>query len=203
VKVAHAFVGRGVVRRCLDHPEGDRVDADAVSCVLGGERARDSVETAFREGGQGRGRRASGVIYEAGCDVDDVAAALDDHLAYRSLGDLKEPGQVHGGDRGEVLGRVVREGLADEDARVVDQGVDPSEPPERLVDDALGGLCVGDVTLHGQDVGFLGGVDRARGRDDPVTSTSKRCCEARADALRRASDDRDFLRLAHMVHARR
>ena len=37
-----------------------------------------------------------------------------------------------------VVERVVREWLADEDPGVVDQGVDPSEPIERLLDHALG-----------------------------------------------------------------
>jgi hypothetical protein len=57
-----------------------------------------------------------------------------------ALGDVEEPGQVHGSDGGIVLGCVFGEGLADEDARVVDQAVDPSEPVERLLRDALGSL---------------------------------------------------------------
>jgi len=58
----------------------------------------------------------------------------------RALGDVEEPGEVHGGDRRVVVGRVVREGLADEEPGVVDQAVDPPEPIERLLRDALGRL---------------------------------------------------------------
>ena len=57
-----------------------------------------------------------------------------------ALGDVEEPGQVHGGDRGEVVGRVLRERLADVDPGHVDQAVDPPEPIERLLHDALRGL---------------------------------------------------------------
>ena len=66
---------------------------------------------------QRRGPGAVGVVDEAGADVDDVAAALGDHLPDDALGDVEEPGQVHGGDRGKVAEGVVGEGLADEDAR--------------------------------------------------------------------------------------
>ena len=50
------------------------------------------------------GRLAVGVVDQAGGDVDDVAAALGDHLRDRPLGDVEEPGQVHGGHRGVVVG---------------------------------------------------------------------------------------------------
>jgi hypothetical protein len=131
-------------------------------------------------------------VDDAGGDVDDVAAALVDHLPDRALGDVEEPGEVHGGDRGVVVGRVVREGLADEDPRVVDQAVDPSEPIERLLRDALGRLGFADVTLHGEVAGLVGGADRARGADDRVSGRSKPGDQPSADALRRARDDRDL-----------
>ena len=140
------------------------------------------------------GRSLLGVVDEAGGDVDDVAAALVDHLPDRALGDVEEPGQVHGGDRGVVVGRVIREGLADEDPGVVDQAVDPSEPIERLLHHALGRLGFCDVTLHGEVVGLVGGADRARGADDRVAGMTERGHQAGADALRGARDDRDLLR---------
>jgi hypothetical protein len=73
---------------------------------------------------------------------------------------VEEPGQVHGGDGGIVVGCVVGEGLADVDPRVVDQGVDPSEPVECLLDHASSGIDVCDVTLHRERVGLFGGRDR-------------------------------------------
>ena len=60
---------------------------------------------------------AVGVVDQAGGDVDDVAAALGEHLSDDGLGDVEEPGQVHRSDGGVVIERVVGEGLADEDAR--------------------------------------------------------------------------------------
>jgi hypothetical protein len=80
----------------------------------------------------------------------------------------KEPGQVHGGDRRVVVERVVGEGLADEDAVVVDEGVDPSEPIERPIDHALGGLGLCDVAPHAEQVRIIGGAKRARGAHDRV-----------------------------------
>ena len=118
-----------------------------------------------------------------------------DHLPDRALGDVEETGQVHRGDRGEVVGRVLGERLADEDPGVVDQAVDPSEPVERLLHHALGGLGVGDVTLHREEVGLVGGADRARGGHDRVAGPTEPGREACADALRGAGDDRDLLRL--------
>ncbi len=88
------------------------------------------------------------MVDEAGRDVDDVAAALRDHLCYRALGDVEETGQVHRGHHVVVGARVVGERLADEGPGVVDQRVDPREPVERLLDDAPSGLRLGEVTRN-------------------------------------------------------
>jgi hypothetical protein len=100
------------------------------------------------------------VVDEACRDVDDVTAALDDHLANYALRHVEEAGEVHGGDRVEVLRRVVGEFLADEDPGVVDQRVDSPEPVERLLDHALGSVRVGDVAADGEYVGRAGRLDR-------------------------------------------
>jgi hypothetical protein len=86
--------------------------------------------------------------------------------------------------------------LADEDLGVVDQRVDTPEPVERLLHHALGGVCVGDVTIHGEDVGVAGGRDRPRGGDDGVPGAVEGRRDARPDALRGAGDDRDLLGVA-------
>jgi hypothetical protein len=101
------------------------------------------------------------VVDEAGAHIDDMAAALADHLPDNALSDVEEPGEIHGGDRGIVVWRVVGERLADEDPGVIDQAVDPPEPIERPLHHALGGPGIGDVTLHGEVVGRIGGADRA------------------------------------------
>ena len=108
--------------------------------------------------------------------------ALGDHLPDRALRDVEEPGQVHGGDGGIVLGGVVGEGLADVDPRVVDQAVDPSEPVECLLDHTSGGVDVGDVTRHREKVGLVGGGDRPRGGDNGVSSMTECGRETGADS---------------------
>ena len=68
------------------------------------------------------------------------------------LRDVEEAGEI-GRELGvEVLGRVVGEGLGDEDAGIVDQRVDPPEPRDRLPNDALGGRRIADVAADRQDV---------------------------------------------------
>jgi hypothetical protein len=160
VSGGHRVVFRGVVHRRLDDAEGDGADAYAAPRILDRERARDCCQAALRQGRQRRRRPAPGVIDEAGRDVDDVAAALDGHLADRTLRDVEEAGEVHGGGRIEILLRVVGERLADEDSGVVDQRVDAPEPVERLLHHARRRARVGDVAIHSENVGLAGGLDR-------------------------------------------
>jgi hypothetical protein len=70
------------------------------------------------------GSLAIGVVDEAGGDVDDMAAPLLDHVWDDALSDVEEPHHVHIGDGHEVVERVIRKRFADEDAGIVDQGVD-------------------------------------------------------------------------------
>jgi hypothetical protein len=106
------------------------------------------------------------VVDQAGADVDYVPAALADHLSDGVLGDVKKAGQVHGRSLGVVGGSVFGEGLADIDAGVIDEGVDPTEPCQSLFDDLLGGLGLGDVARHGDVVRLAGRGDRQGGADD-------------------------------------
>jgi hypothetical protein len=57
-----------------------------------------------------------------------MAGTLTDHLSDDALGDVKEPGQVYRRYRPVVVDGVVGERLADENAGVVDQAVNPAEP---------------------------------------------------------------------------
>jgi NADP-dependent 3-hydroxy acid dehydrogenase YdfG len=61
-----------------------------------------------------------------------------------------------------------------------------------LVDHVLSGLRLGDVTRHGEEAPLRGGRDRTRGPDDRVPSADQGGCNACADALRGAGDDRDL-----------
>jgi hypothetical protein len=97
------------------------------------------------------------MVDEAGRDVDDVAAALYEHLLDCALGDVEETGEVDGNNGVEVVWWVVGERLADEDAGVADQRVDPPETVECLVRHAMSGFRLRDVTRHRDDVGFAAG----------------------------------------------
>ena len=88
---------------------------------------------------------------------------------------------------------VIGERLGDEDAGVVDQRVDAAEPRHGFRDHALGGLGIGDVAGDGQDVVIVRRLDRARGGDDAVVAVAIRLHQGRADALRCAGNDCDFL----------
>lgn len=67
------------------------------------------------------------MVDQAGGELDDVAAALAEHLLDGELGDAEEAGQVDTGHRVVVGLGVVGERLGDENAGVVDQGVDAAE----------------------------------------------------------------------------
>jgi hypothetical protein len=149
--------------------------------------AGDGVQPALGEGGKRRWGPAVGVLDEARSEVDDVAGALRGHLPDGSLGDVEEPGQVHGGGHRVVVERVVG---GDEDARVVDERVDPPEATERLIDHALGGLTLCDVAGDREQVRVIRRVNRSQGGDDGVAGAAKARDEARTDAARRAGDDR-------------
>jgi hypothetical protein len=56
---------------------------------------------------------------------------------------VKEPVQVDAGNGSEIDFCVVREGLRDEDPRVVDERVDPAKPLNGGGDDPLGGGTIG------------------------------------------------------------
>ena len=127
-----------------------------------------------------------------------MPVALFGHLSDRQLGDVEEPGQVHGGDRGVVLERVLREGLADVETGVFDQRVDPPEAIESQVDRTVRGLSFGDVAGDGDAFAVVvRGRKRPGDADDGIAGAAVPLDETGADALRRAGDDRD--RRAHVL----
>jgi hypothetical protein len=83
-----------------------------------------------------------------------------------------------------------------EDARVVDQGVDPAELGDAGRDHALGGGRVGDVALDGEDARVAGGGNGARGGDDGVAQLAVGVDDAGAETLRGTGDDCDLLVLS-------
>ncbi len=176
---------------CLDDAERDRVHAYAMCGVFDRQRAAGSDETPFGEGGQRGGTLAVRVVDQGRGDVHDVPTALLDHLPDRPLGDVEEPGQVHGRDRGIVLDRVLRERFADVDTGVVDQRVDPPESIAGLVDRTLRGFGVSDVASNRDVFVVVRSRERARDADDGISGATVASYKACADALGRAGDDHD------------
>src|SRR3954469_16336726 len=101
------------------------------------------------------------MVDEAGRDVYDVTAPLLEHGVQHALRYVEEPREVHADQRAELVVGVVGERLGDEDAGVVDQGVDAAETAQCLRDHAFGRGRVRDVAAYGHDVRVRGGRDRA------------------------------------------
>jgi hypothetical protein len=118
-----------------------------------------------------------------------MAAVLLQHLADGALGQPEESGEVDADDQRVVLGGVVDEWLGDEDACVVDQGVDAPEAINCLANDLVGGGLLGHVARDREDVRVLRRLDIERIRHDRPASLPVPVDEAGADSLRAARDD--------------
>jgi len=94
--------------------------------------------------------------------------------------------------RGEFGHRVLRERLGDKDARVVDERVDTTKPLDPGADRPFGRRPVGDIAGNSDDRIILRRFDRSRSCDHAIAALAIGADEGRADALRRAGDDRHF-----------
>src|SRR3954468_7396203 len=195
VQGGEELVGLLRVHGGLDGAGRDGVDADATGGVLDGEGLGGGLHTALGQRGQHGRDPGVRVVDQAGGDVDDVAAALGEQVRDGPLGEVEDAGDVDTRHGGVVLGGVLGERLGDEDARVVDHGVDAPEPLHGGLDDAPRGGRVGDVALDGEDVRVVHGCNGARGGDDGVAELAVALDEGGADALRGPGDDRDLLDL--------
>lgn len=92
-----------------------------------------------------------------------------------------------------VFSGVLGERLADVDAGVVHQRVDPAKSRDSFGNDTLGGRRITDITSYRQDVRVVRRLDRARGRDNAIAELSKRLHDFSAYALRRAGNDDNLL----------
>src|SRR5260370_34105252 len=81
------------------------------------------------------------------------------HLRNGPLGKQEESGQVDTDNSCIVFGGVLDKRLGDEDACIVNEGVDASEALERFADDLIGGGKLGDVSLDGEHGGVLAWLD--------------------------------------------
>ena len=109
------------------------------------------------------------MVHQAGRDVDHVPAVAWASMARdRGAGNLEEAAQVHTGDGVVVVVGVVGERFGDEDPRIVDHGVDPTEPLQGGIDDPLSDPGLRDVAGHRQHHRVVALGDRARVGDDGV-----------------------------------
>ena len=134
------------------------VALDVVLAVLGGDVLGQHLQAAL---GCGVGRDGlTAQLAHHGADVDDLAAALLDHVGDDSLGDDEGGVQVNVDDLAELGGGHVAHGDALDDAGVVDQDVDMAHFLRDLLDESVDGVLVGDVAdiAVGVDAGlFVGG----------------------------------------------
>src|SRR5262245_2911402 len=126
-----------------------------------------------------------------------MSGALPQHRGGNTLGDVEEAGEIGGDLCVEVLGRVVREGLGDEDAGIVDERVDPPEAGQRLLDDALGGGGIANVAGDRENIRIAALLDRARRRHDAIIAIAIGLDEHSTDTLGGARYDGDLLLIAH------
>ena len=148
----HVLRGLPVKRR-VDDARRDGVHADAVFRVLHCQVLGDRFKTAFGDHRHRRRDAPDRVASQGRRDRDDAPAGLlRQHLLDGELGDVQEALEVRRDERLEVLGRVVRERLGEENAGVIDQCVDRLEARQRRLDD-LGGSCrLADVAVHQSDI---------------------------------------------------
>src|SRR5260370_42651709 len=83
------------------------------------------------------------------------------HLRNGPLGKQEESSQVDTDNSCIVFGGVLDKRLGDEDACIVNKGVDSSEALERFAEDLLGGGELGDVSLDGEHGRVPAGLGRA------------------------------------------
>jgi hypothetical protein len=113
-----------------------------------------------------------------------VADASLEHLADDALGQHEESREVDADRTCIVVNRVVGKRLGDEDASVVDEGVDAPEALECPTEDPIDGGGIGDVSLDGKHGRIPDRLDRAGGSNDRPTSPPVLGDDACADALR-------------------
>src|SRR5215471_15536194 len=119
------------MQRRVHHAGRDGVHADAGVRVLHRQMLGDRFEPAFGEHGHRRRDTPDRVAGQGRRDGNDTPPGLlRDHVLDGELGDVQEALEVRRDERPEVLGRVVRERLGEEDAGVIDQGVNRREPRE-------------------------------------------------------------------------
>src|ERR1700758_4091468 len=114
MELSQALVRHRVVDGVLYNSEGDCVESQTTRCVLDSQRPCHGRKPTLGERYKSGRVLALGAVDETRRDVDYVATGtLGEDLPDDGLGDMEEPGQVHGGDRQVVVERVLGEWFAD------------------------------------------------------------------------------------------
>ncbi len=130
-------------------------------------------------------------------DTDDMAAPELFHRRYGGLRDVVKSVDVGRHNVGILLGAVVGEWTRNENTGVIDQRVDPPEIFNCRRNHARASFRIADVARDGQQVRIARRLDRARRGDDAIIAIEIGADERRADPLRCAGDNDDFLTVAH------
>ena len=147
-------LAQGCGLRGGDVAGSDAVALDVVLAVLGGNVLGQHLQTALGSSVGGNSLTAQLAHHRA--DVDDLAAALLDHIGNDSLGNDEGSVQVHVNDLTELGSGHLDHRDALDDAGVVDQHVDVADLGGDLLDHLIDGVLVGDVAdiAVGLDAGF-------------------------------------------------
>jgi hypothetical protein len=104
-----------------------------------------------------------------------------------------EARDVHAEDgRLVLLARLVERGAAEREARIVDEDVEPAEPPNYFSDEAPAAVRLGNVELE-RDL-RLEALDAARAAGHPHARLGERPCRCATDPRRGTRDDRPLPR---------
>ena len=122
-----------------------------------------------------------------------MTATLFLHFSDRELRDVEEASEIDA-ENGSVVGAsVLGEWLGDENAGIVDKGIDAPESTHRLRDDTFGRIPLADIATYCDDAILSRSLYRS-GRGVNVLAAIAVCLyEGCADALRRTCDDSNFL----------
>src|SRR5262249_40333037 len=123
---------------------------DPIRSIFDCQSPRDRVQPSLGEAGK-RGMYARyGLLSQRRADIDDLTATFPLHESRGCLRHVEEPRKVSSHDSVEVLGRVFNTRLRHEDAGIVDEPVDPSEPPLGAVNQLLRRRRLADIAIDQQ-----------------------------------------------------
>jgi hypothetical protein len=184
VQLRQRLVLRWLVHRRLDDAESDCVGTNSTRGVFDGQLAGGRIQAALGQRGKRRRHIRIGVFDERRRNRDQMTTVtLVEHPGHRRAGHLEEATQIYARNGVVVLVRVVDEWLGDEDACVVDHGVDPPEALDRGVDDALADTWLCKVSRHAQHHRIVTGVDSAGIGHDGIAELAVSGDKGLADSL--------------------